>query len=952
MRASFFDSIKQVDQLIQSGPVTPEAISSFLLLIENPEVERYFYKCVNDSTWLRPLEIAGVFSTAHFEEFAENRTGSKYSEVTAFEYLLRVAQDHPEAVTRILRDLEVRRNPVICREMFKIAKELPSNILQGFSSVLTCWLAKSERFTDYNTLSEIVKHLWKEGFEREALDLLITALEPVIDQVSIHHVRQNIECRTDDWAIKELLEIVIPVLAEKPSMAVLDRFSNLLFSVREGNIRKPKSIKILGAELPSIENHEQNQLYEDYPNLIVFAVRDFALGQITSNWNGVIECLRKYEDSVFIRIELFLRSKLPHRDPEGTSELLCREEILNDSAFHHERFHLLKACFGILSEAAKANYFRFVEDETRLAAIRERRSDVSDADWPRLKERLTYDRLIPIAEYLEGDWKRRFDGYLEEFGEDPHPDFLFYMEGGRLINRMPARPLEEFSNISAADFADHIRDLEATPETSMEAKSELANTLQDLVSARIAEFATAAHSFSDLPLMYTSSFLRSIRDYLATQRPLESEAWHSVLELCASEVQRYRAVTESRESDRDTYIHLRIIISILQSCLKRDEVRLPVEERESAWKVLYPLTDHPDPQADEEEIDEDMASSSINTVRGEAMHAVVDYAWWVRRTMGTDFQNMTTIPEVRELLEKHLIEDNALTICAVYGKWYPWLEALDSAWAKEWKSRIFPESDANRRRVAWETYITFCPPYNGVFETLKDDYTWAVTQIGTWPERQRSMGHPDESLLEHLFAYYWRERLSLDDPDVSLCAAYAKASEEHKVEALRFVGRNVKEWVEVAPETLDRLKTLWVDVVKPASGPKALETFGLWFSSGRFDDSWSLSELHHVLKHAKPVRPEHWVIERLGKLAPDYPGETLACLESMYGCVETPAYLEHWWEHVMAVLRAALSSQDQTTKTKAIELANIIGSKGLQSEHLDELRALVSKYQAADKPST
>ncbi len=484
-------------------------------------------------------------------------------------------------------------------------------------------------------------------------------------------------------------------------------------------------------------------------------------------------------------------------------------------------------------------------------------------------------------------------------------------------------------------------EFEADPESSTDSKSELANTLRDLVATRTAEFAAGAPYFSGLPIMYTRSFLGSIRDYLETQRPLEPNAWCSVLKLCSFEVKQYRNVVEDKRNYRETYMHLRTIISILQSGFKQDETHLPVEERDLAWEVFRPLTNHPDPKADEEEADEDRATSSINTVRGEAMHTVVDYALWVKRNLDSDFKGMATVPEVREVLEKRLTEDASLTICAVYGKWYPWLEAIDPDWATEWKAQIFPESIEKRRCVAWETYVTFCPPYNGIFETLKGDYAWAVAKIGTWPERQRSMGHPDESLLEHLFAYYWRDRLPLDDPDISLREAYAKASEEHKVAALRFVGRSIKEWIFVGDETLDRLKTLWVDVVKPDGEQKTLETFGLWFSSDKFDESWSLAELQYVLDYAHPSQPEHWVIERLATLSQEFPAESLGCLSSMYDHVEFPAYLEHWWEHVVAVLRAAICAEDQDTNAAAIQLANIIGAKGVSSEHLDELRRLV-----------
>ena len=88
-------------------------------------------------------------------------------------------------------------------------------------------------------------------------------------------------------------------------------------------------------------------------------------------------------------------------------------------------------------------------------------------------------------------------------------------------------------------------------------------------------------------------------------------------------------------------------------------------------------------------------------------------------------------------------------------------------------------------------------------------------------------------------------------------------------------------------------------------------------------------------------RPEHWGIDRLGQLSKDCPGETLSCLWSRYEHAESPLYREHWWDHVVAVLRASLSSENMELKTEGIKLANVISAKGLQSHNLDELRALV-----------
>lgn len=934
--AKYLVAISQLDAMIQkSSPGNKDAKKLVGKMPQHWTVQKYFLERVENPVWLDLLYEERFFANPPAKRLATTGENYELPPWPASKFLVKMASLAPVSVAQIIRSTAPVNNRNICADLVRAAFLLPDENVSTVSLSLGSWIENSDHIAIHDDYPELIAKYLDIGAMHEALIIIDRLLS-----VRVADATGEPDYRFEEWSLEFFLEKVLPDLGKAGDIRALDLFARLLndsFTVGgEGDQQCWRLFRI--SALPAIEDHEQNQQYISHQCRLVFAVRDIALALATSHWDKVIACLHRYDDRIFARIEVYLRSRFPGLDPDGTSELLSREAILSNSEFHHERFHLLKSCFDLLSKAAKANYLRFIDDETRWAKIRENRSDIKDEEWPRFKRRLIYDRLIPIAEYLEGEWKSRYEAYRAEFGEEAHPDFEVYLEGGRVINHMPTRPLEEYADCTAEDFAKRIRELEVAPDAS-----ELANTLRDLVAARTAEFAVGAHHFSGLPLMYTRSFLGSIRDYLETRRPLEPAAWNSVLLLCKLEVQQYQKEVQSKDDYRDIYIHLRIILSILQSGIKGRSPEIPIDERDLTWEVLYPLTDHPAPSASEEDPDEDMAVSSINTVRGEAMHTVVDYALWIKRCLGEDFMGMATIPKVQEVLEKHLRKDKALTICAVYGKWYPWLEMIDPNWGKEWKYQIFPESDETRRRVAWETYVTFCPPYNGIFETLKGDYAWAVTQIGTWPERQRSMGHPDESLLEHLFAYYWRGKLPLDDPDIQLRDAYARANVEHKVEALRYVGRGLKEWVSVDPDTLERLKTLWEKVIEDdgKDKPKTLETFGLWFSSPHLDAAWSLAALQRMLGEVRPKRPDHWIIGRLGRLATDFPSETLRCVDSLYKYAESPLYLEHWWEPVITILRAALSGGNLELKAETIKLANVIGSKGLQPQNLSELRALV-----------
>jgi hypothetical protein len=113
----------------------------------------------------------------------------------------------------------------------------------------------------------------------------------------------------------------------------------------------------------------------------------------------------------------------------------------------------------------------------------------------------------------------------------------------------------------------------------------------------------------------------------------------------------------------------------------------------------------------------DPATLSINTTRGQAMHAAVRYALWVRRHIEKTPEGKERIAhgfkemaEVREVLEAHLDPtlDPSLAIRSVYGQWFPWLVLLDPQWASAHVPNIFPQNKPLRdlRDAAWDTSVS------------------------------------------------------------------------------------------------------------------------------------------------------------------------------------------------------------------------------------------------------
>jgi hypothetical protein len=360
------------------------------------------------------------------------------------------------------------------------------------------------------------------------------------------------------------------------------------------------------------------------------------------------------------------------------------------------------------------------------------------------------------------------------------------------------------------------------------------------------------------------------------------------------------------------------------------------------------LTGDPDPTPEEEaayeETNMDPVTLSINTTRGESMHAVVRYALWVRRHIEkkSDAKEQLAIgfdvmPEVRTVLNLHLdvSQDPSLAIRAVYGEWFPWLVLLDSVWAKEAASRIFPSEKSLQPyfEAAWDAYIVFCAPYDNVLEALHQQYTFAVNSLGLARKMNRPIHDPEERLAEHLVIFYWRGKLSLEDSGGILSEFWRKASPVVRARAIEFMGRSLANTTDDIPhEILTRFQHLWekrLAVAKETTNRSdhkdEMKAFGWWFVSGNFDDEWAISQLVQALEVAGKTDPDDNVVEKLVALVEKMPVESVKCLELMAKGDGEGWDIYAWRDHAKIILGKAL---DTNATGAAEDLIHYLGSRG------------------------
>ena len=246
----------------------------------------------------------------------------------------------------------------------------------------------------------------------------------------------------------------------------------------------------------------------------------------------------------------------------------------------------------------------------------------------------------------------------------------------------------------------------------------------------------------------------------------------------------------------------------------------PLNERASVWRSIEVLTRDPDPSPSDEVPGSiscmDPYTSSLNTVRGEALHAVFSFVHWIRShsreaiSGGKDFDD---VPEVRAALEAFLDPqlEHSMAVRSVFGANLPRLAHWAEAWLRSHIKEIFPAQiqDASKQ-AAWDAYLRVSGVDSIALGLLRQQYATAIARM---PQDRALEARCEDSTIglgQHLVVDYCRGSLDLEQPGCLLAAFLARASEPVRAAVLAFVARSLAELAEpISPDIVERLLKLW-----------------------------------------------------------------------------------------------------------------------------------------------
>lgn len=907
------------------------------LVRRSPANHEYFFDNLDDPAWLPVLVDQGFFRKPAGPERGDGWI--RFPFWSESRYLVRVAARAPQEVFAIAMGIPPTENVRVHEDMLKIAAELPAGMAAKLARKEIGWLG------DYDghlmslpgAAADALAHLAREGELVTALELAraVLAISRAEEPTS---ARRQAVARIEEYSYARIIERAWPSLVEahagRAFTFLCDRLADV---VRLGFTDPSDRNDSTSVWRPAIEDHGQN-VGHSLLDLLVDAVREHALeiAQTPEDFELVLTELEKRSWPLFERIALDL---IRERGPsEAVASKLHDRALAFATEPWHEYGELLRDRYADLDGEEQKRVVEILNagEGHELTPAQEKRG-VTAADLDRWDRYARLKRLVLIAEHLEGDARAAYEELRSEFGVPEHPTFLHYVSSWT----GPTSPFsaEELGEMSASQVAQALREWVPAGGSEDPSPEGLGRILQELVAERAAAFADAASEFVGLDASYVRSLLAGLSTAAQKSTPFP---WAPVLDLGEWVAERPRSAGDDgddRQGDPHWGWARKELASLLSRGLGEGDAELPFESRERVWSLLAVLAEDPDPTPEHEDRyggdNMDPATLSINTTRGEAMHAVVRYALWVERALEREgrFEGSEAIPEVVALLDRHVDVgiDPSTAVRSVYGQWFPQFVRIDDAWARRLAPRIFPpdSQQATLFAAAWNAYVVFNRPYTDVFPVLRDAYATAVKRLESPTEGSSLAGDPRKRLGDHLLTFEIRGEM---EPSTNLFRAFWEmAPPELRQEVLTTAGWSIEGAEHLEPDIRDRLVSTWEWIVEVADASEAasLAGFGGFLATRALDGGWLLKQAIAVLARGVYLEPDFIVYGALPRLAHEHPRLVAEVLHRM---IETDP--EDWSLHgstdeVRETLSVVLDTGDADTSRRAITLIDLLGARGM-----------------------
>lgn len=938
----YLETHRILDHLQSKENPTKEDVDILQNKVPNNQVSfGYFFGRLDNEVWLGKLNEAGFFLHPPAPLIGSSEGTISYPIWPQSEYLSRMASVSPQKVVDIIIQNNIVRteNIYVHNGIFKCAIIMPVELSARLMETELEWISNQRSlFLSDDVLGDIIVQLLVGGYIDLALVLASTILMPIIDG-------QQSEPRTKlrDWEYGSFLDKITESLTKCASdkgilwlCSLLEYFLTKYFQKEVDQIFVSDHSTIWQSKIP------YRRPYPEIKNILVSAIYNVAEGLISESKISIpkfIEILESKKYAIFHRVALCIIAKHSHEEQDLARQRMLNHKLIESFDVKKEYQELAAAFFGELNEEDQYFVLGRLEDKykTRTKEWLESRTDtpVSDNEINTKLEEVLFYEIHTFYDSLPESWKVRLSRYKTNFQPEEDEDTVW---------SGPTSPLsdQELSSLSIEEIVKHLIMWKPSGEWRSPTPEGLGRQLSQLIQEKPEKYDSGAHHFkhSNIDPTYVRFFLYGFEVAVREKRVFD---WDSILDLCdwvIEQIQVPKRTLNEFDQDPDWGFTRKAIASLLVAGLNKSECEIPFSYREKVWSLIYQLTLDPQPTPEYEQkyikSNESPSNLSINTVRGQAIHATIYYSFWIERNVGLPVPiGLHIMPEVRAVLETHLVEDSSLAIRSIYGQYFPSLLRLDKSWASTYKPIIFPRqrSEVKYYKAAWDTYLLFCRPYDTAYEVLQEEYSFAVESINT--ENADEQEELVKSLAEHLMVFFWRGIIRLNCDLLEFF--FESITDIVTAHAIEHIGRGLNDVRQpLDPSVIERLRSLW-EYRNEIAGrhetgvhSKEMEAFAWWLKSNIFENIWSLEQFNKGLALCKKVDgfTLHLISPKLMEMSIQNPYDVVYCLSLIEEKDLNGWVLRSNREEVRNTLKVAIESSNEKARVTARALINKMGSKG------------------------
>ncbi len=949
----FYGVIAELDKLLSITEPTEDHADELMRHIVEPQRQRYFFDKCDNPKWLPLLEKRGAFYSP--QDAIEKDGYIQFVPWPESGYLARIADRADDAVFQIIEKLDTKNLSVLGSFVEAAIKSSPDVAAKYVDLIVKKkWLKNKYTLRLPDQVASLMEKLVSADKNEKALALAdelfsVQGTGPV--KISddpdspLQYTHPDAKPFYDEWQFEHIIKNKTVELSQKRPVEMFGIYTRKLREAievegKEGDKdNRDNFYEFSHIWRPNItaarsygREDVKNILLDEIINLIQTHAQNLEiLKQFT-------KILKEQAYALFRRIEMHLYFVFQQNFEAETATILSDERIIYAYNLRREYLPLLGNAFPTLSKEVQLKILNAIDKGPKF----EKRDDFTDEKFARVQDDWRNRYYTPIKDHLPEKYRVKYDALATKYGTPPEDSGeMISWDGGR-------SPLskEELAGMDAENTVQYFADYK-TPDDPFERHSSnsLGMAFAEVVKENPQRYVSAISLFKEKKLrpIYFYNLIRGLKESLQNGRQFE---WEPVINLCHDLIfQEELKSIPAHQDEQDWRTVRQTVANFLGDALGRGDNNPSISLQEKIWDIVSELSQDPEPTLKEEKRDGeggfDPMTLAINTIRGEAMHAVINYGLWVARNLEDKTVEIKIPQKVTDVLDKHLDknQDTSLAVHSIYGWRAPNISYLNKPWLEANKEKIFPKDSPEYLLVAWEGYLSN-NVIKEVFQILKPLYFEFIPFLGNFEKRGFRVNEVDQRFPQHIMVLYVSDAENDDLVEFFFEHAPAKA----RAEALNFAGRVVlrqQDGLRYKEQVLKRLAELWEKRISLPSDTievEELQELGWWFKFSPIRKKETLELMTKTLELTNgKIDVPYEIVEELVKYVPEYPLESIKLLQLLAEAERESHEITYKRNEYREVFRLIKEGNNKEAKQIKDEVINHLGSKGLIEEFRDLL---------------